>query len=179
MVDYSFSSSDMPGAGNFIWKLETDPSFVLKFSLNQPIVNKYKKTFWMPSAFVTCHIGAWGRVWIELRINRKIMPKKQAKTSTPFISRRTGIDRRWITSIGHQPERRSGKDRRSTQHRSFLAPIESNDQNTKQTLFGDAPFNAISPEANASDGVDSEKYLSRHPEILAVDDAPDDRPGNG
>jgi len=42
------------------------------------------------------------------------------------ISRRTGLDRRWIPSVNHQPERRRSRDRRTIRHRSFLEPIELN-----------------------------------------------------
>ena len=39
-------------------------------------------------------------------------PKQTPSTS---VSRRTGLDRRWIPSPDHQPERRSGVDRRQSQ----------------------------------------------------------------
>lgn len=51
-----------------------------------------------------------------------------------LISRRTGIDRRWIISKNHHPERRSGKDRRSRQRHDFLPPIEQEDENAKEIL---------------------------------------------
>ena len=58
-------------------------------------------------------------------------------------SRRTGIDRRWIPSENHQPERRGGKDRRSDPKRPFLAPLDDDRPNE------DAP---ASPAANGDVG---------------------------
>jgi hypothetical protein len=46
------------------------------------------------------------------------MNKDQTNRPTALISRRTGIDRRWIPSSGHHPERRRNTDRRSVRDRS-------------------------------------------------------------
>ena len=56
-------------------------------------------------------------------------------------SRRTGIDRRWIPSENHQPERRGGTDRRSGPKRPFLVPLDDDRPNA------DAP----APPAAAGD----------------------------
>ena len=49
------------------------------------------------------------------------------KKNKPYkpISRRTGLDRRWIPGENHQPERRRSSDRRTIRNRTFLAPFES------------------------------------------------------
>ena len=49
---------------------------------------------------------------------------KKNKPSNP-TTRRTGLDRRWIPSANHQPERRRRRDRRTIRNRSFLEPFES------------------------------------------------------
>ncbi len=56
--------------------------------------------------------------------------EKKEKPSVSIFSRRTGIDRRWIPSVGYHPERRKGKDRRHASKRSFPAPIDGKDENT-------------------------------------------------
>mgnify|MGYP001039386809 CR=1 FL=1 len=49
-------------------------------------------------------------------------PKQTPPTS---VSRRTGLDRRWIPSPDHQPERRSGVDRRQSQQQPPDSDSES------------------------------------------------------
>ena len=44
---------------------------------------------------------------------------KSNESTVPAASRRTGIDRRWIVSHNHQPERRRGTDRRAERKRSY------------------------------------------------------------
>jgi hypothetical protein len=55
------------------------------------------------------------------------MNKKQTHPPTGGVSRRTGLDRRWIPSSDYQPERRRGKDRRAEKPRSFMESLELND----------------------------------------------------
>lgn len=50
-------------------------------------------------------------------------------------SRRAGMDRRWIQSADHQPERRRGMDRRTTKERAFLEPLEPNAADDSGVLF--------------------------------------------
>lgn len=98
------------------------------------------------------------------------MGKKQTKPTSPLISRRTGIDRRWITTIGYYPERRSGKDRRLTSDRSFLSPIDYEDQSDQKKPFSDS--HSIDDgliEADKLDGSISEKPLPRIPETALAD----------
>lgn len=102
------------------------------------------------------------------------MGKNQTKPSTPPISRRTGIDRRWITTLGYHPERRSGKDRRSNQRRSFLSPIELNDQRGQKNPFRDRHNSDESNRAEAPPGEFSAKPLSRVKETALADRAADD-----
>ena len=73
-----------------------------------------------------------------------------------LISRRTGIDRRWIPSKGHQPERRRGGDRRADRKRTFNQQLVAGDDTHDQDHFGashvpskDAPLNRLpSPESD-------------------------------
>jgi len=51
------------------------------------------------------------------------MTQKKNDHLNTRMSRRTGLDRRWIPSVGHQPERRRGVDRRKTRKRSFTDPF--------------------------------------------------------
>ena len=117
-----------------------------------------------------------GWVWIKEHINRKIMGKNQTKPSTSFISRRTGIDRRWITTIAYHPERRSGEDRRSNQYHLFLAPIDSSDQNENDqgNSFPESHSADVSTNAEKSEGIISEQPFPRIPETASVDSEADD-----
>lgn len=66
------------------------------------------------------------------------------------VTRRTGLDRRWIQSTDHQPERRHGGDRRTIRQRSLSQPLGSNDpQAGDGSLAGIAPI-PRPPEANCS-----------------------------
>jgi hypothetical protein len=56
------------------------------------------------------------------------------KPSNP-TTRRTGLDRRWIPSANHQPERRRSKERRTIRNRSFLEPFESKAEEENSELF--------------------------------------------
>ncbi len=71
-------------------------------------------------------------------------PKQAPPTS---VSRRTGLDRRWIPSPDHQPERRSGVDRRQSQ---------------KQTP---EPDSESEPEASPADASAGKPRLLRLPAI--------------
>ena len=72
---------------------------------------------------------------------------KYDRTSAP-ASRRTGLDRRWIPSTNHHPERRRGEDRRSVRKRSFTDPFESDDSKRP-----DEALARIESEACHPDGV--------------------------
>lgn len=52
----------------------------------------------------------------------KAKPKQTPPTS---VSRRTGLDRRWIASPDHQPERRSGVDRRHSRPQTLDTVLET------------------------------------------------------
>ena len=115
------------------------------------------------------------RVWIESFIYRKIMGKKQSSPSTSRISRRTGIDRRWIPSGDHHPERRSGKDRRSRQDRPFLAPLDANDRSGHPLSLPGTPLLALLPAENHSDGADA-GMDSRRTSLTPDHEDPSDEP---
>jgi hypothetical protein len=53
-----------------------------------------------------------------------------------LISRRTGIDRRWIPSEGHQPERRRGGDRRTDRKRALDQQLIADDETHQQDPEG-------------------------------------------
>jgi len=66
----------------------------------------------------------------QLLSKDKINPRPNEPTA-PAVSRRTGIDRRWIPSQNYQPERRGGKDRRATRKRSFTDVLVLNEPEKK------------------------------------------------
>lgn len=74
------------------------------------------------------------------------MTKEPIDKPTIVTSRRTGIDRRWIPSADHQPERRRGSERRKTRKRSFLEPLDANG-----STVSPAPFPEITPNIEKDD----------------------------
>jgi hypothetical protein len=73
------------------------------------------------------------------------MMKKNKPNNPP--TRRTGLDRRWIPSANHQPERRRSRDRRTIRNRSFLEPFESKGVEENSELFPEINIQARQPEA--------------------------------
>ena len=73
--------------------------------------------------------------------DRMTMKQKAISQASPSISRRTGLDRRWISSTDHRPERRRGGDRRAIQKRSFSEPLAVVD-----AAKGKVPFPDIDPD---------------------------------
>ena len=63
------------------------------------------------------------------------------------ISRRTGLDRRWIPSTDHHPERRRSRDRRTIRNRSFLEPLELNGVSENRELFPEINIRTNRPAA--------------------------------
>ena len=63
------------------------------------------------------------------------------------ITRRTGLDRRWIPAENHQPERRRSRDRRTIRNRSFLEPFESKGVEENSELFPEINIQTSQPEA--------------------------------
>jgi len=90
------------------------------------------------------------------------------------ISRRTGLDRRWIPSANHQPERRRSRDRRTIRNRSFLEPFESKDAPENRTLFPEISIQAGRQEANHTDPPQEEKEFSVTREAVFKRGMPDD-----
>ena len=100
--------------------------------------------------------------------------KNYRETPQPFpVSRRSGIDRRWITSTGHRPERRSGKDRRSNQQHDFLLPIDPEDENTEEITVTDAHGCDEEAAPIPLKRIFSEEEILLLPEITLTDKASD------
>lgn len=59
----------------------------------------------------------------EKLTNKTEMQPHQSNDAARTPCRRAGLDRRWIPSKNHHPERRRGGDRRSMQRRSFSDPL--------------------------------------------------------
>ena len=91
-----------------------------------------------------------------------------------LISRRTGIDRRWIPSEGHQPERRRGGDRRTSPKRTFNQQLVTGDEthghdhvDASHVPSKDAPLKRLpSPEIDA--------WEPRQPVAVSTIDAADE-----
>lgn len=64
-----------------------------------------------------------------------VMKNKATDQPSELISRRTGIDRRWIPCVNHQPERRRGKDRRHIRKRSLTDPLAPDNATSPRTAF--------------------------------------------
>jgi hypothetical protein len=71
---------------------------------------------------------------------------KKNKADNP-TTRRTGLDRRWIPSANHQPERRRSTDRRTIRNRSFLEPFASKGEEADNELFPEINLQTSPPEA--------------------------------
>ncbi len=76
------------------------------------------------------------------------------------ISRRTGLDRRWIPSKGHHPERRRSRDRRTIRNRSFLEPLERNSAPQNRELFPEINIPTDRPDATSASLPRDEKNSS-------------------
>ncbi len=90
---------------------------------------------------------------------------KKNKPSNP-TTRRTGLDRRWIPSANHQPERRRRRDRRTIRKRSFLEPFESKGVEENSEPFPEINIQARQPEAKILALPFDEKRLSEPQETI-------------
>ncbi len=81
-------------------------------------------------------------------------------------TRRTGLDRRWIPSADHQPERRRSRDRRTIRNRSFLEPFESKGVEENSELFPEINIQTSQPEAKILALPFDEKRLSEPQETV-------------
>jgi hypothetical protein len=84
------------------------------------------------------------------------MKPEPEQTPSTSVSRRTGLDRRWIACPNHQPERRSGVDRRQPQPQTLdtiLEPATEPD--------GDGGR----PTASSADAAPAERRVLRLPAI--------------
>jgi len=91
----------------------------------------------------------------EQYLNTDKTNPKSIASPAPAVSRRTGIDRRWIPSDNHQPERRGGADRRAKRKRSFTDPLVSDDSEKKAANLsgiGAGPAGTIGGPTPASEG---------------------------
>jgi hypothetical protein len=100
------------------------------------------------------------------------MKKAQSSKPTPFVSRRSGFDRRWIPSQNHQPERRRGKDRRKIRSRSFLESLDTETMKTDDSAGSDA--DSEMQEARSSHSTKVEKWTPGFLEIMLKSDSPVD-----
>ncbi|MBC2711766.1 MAG: hypothetical protein HGJ94_12500 [Desulfosarcina sp.] len=73
------------------------------------------------------------------------MNQDQTRKPTTLISRRTGLDRRWIPSADRQLERRCGRDRRTIRKRSFSEPLALNGSDANKE-----PFPEFDPDTKTS-----------------------------
>lgn len=102
------------------------------------------------------------------------MKKNQTRKPTTLISRRTGLDRRWIPSVDHQPERRRGRDRRILRKRSFLEPIELNRPAQSSVAFPEIDPDPERPQVNHSAISLIEKWPPLHPQAVPKKKPSDD-----
>ncbi len=77
------------------------------------------------------------------------MKNKATDEPSELISRRTGIDRRWIPSVNHQPERRRGKDRRHIRKRSLTDPLAPDGATSPRAAFPELEANCPISEATS------------------------------
>lgn len=90
------------------------------------------------------------------------------------VTRRTGLDRRWIPSTDHQPERRHGGDRRTIRQRSLSQPLGTHyPQAGNGRLAGIDPVSR-SPEANASALAVSATWTSQAMDAVIEENPADD-----
>jgi len=87
------------------------------------------------------------------------------KPSNP-TTRRTGLDRRWIPSANHQPERRRRRDRRTIRNRSFLEPFASKKVEKNSEPFPEINIQARQPEVKTLALPFDEKRLSEPRETI-------------
>ena len=81
--------------------------------------------------------------------------------------RRTGLDRRWIPSANHQPERRRSSDRRTIRNRSFLEPLELSGAAENRELFPEIKLQTGTPESKNTAMPVDEKGFSAHRESVS------------
>ena len=102
------------------------------------------------------------------------MNKDQTNKPTTLISRRTGLDRRWIPSADHQPERRRGSGRRTIRKRSFLEPIALDGPEESSVPFPEIDPGAKTPVANHSVLLLTEKWTPLRPDVVPKKESSDD-----
>jgi len=74
--------------------------------------------------------------------------KAQDSKPTPFTSRRSGFDRRWIHSANHRPERRRGKERRKIGRQDTPKTLAPNGEDGGRVTFPELKTDKNTPSAN-------------------------------
>lgn len=101
------------------------------------------------------------------RNNQTMMNKNQTSKPRTVFSRRTGLDRRWIHSTDHQPERRRSVDRRTIRRRSFLEPLEFDTTAEKMELFPEINLASSEPDAENPALPIEERGFAESPESIS------------
>jgi len=84
------------------------------------------------------------------------------------ISRRTGLDRRWIPSANHQPERRRSRERRMIRNRSFLEPFDSNGADENSAVSSEINTQTIQTEVkNPALAFDKEGFYANRGAVVS------------
>lgn len=103
------------------------------------------------------------------------MKQKAISQSSPSISRRTGLDRRWISSADHRPERRRGGDRRAIRKRSFSEPLAVVDARENKVPFPDIDPDPKNAETGHSDAALVKQWRPQDPGAMSAEDKSEDR----
>ena len=101
------------------------------------------------------------------RHNRTTMNKRQTRNPHTIISRRTGLDRRWIHSADYQPERRRRGDRRAIRRRSVSEPLELGATAENRELFPEINLEESKPERKKPALSFDEKGFPGPPEAIS------------
>ena len=96
------------------------------------------------------------------------MKQKAISQSSPSISRRTGLDRRWISSTDHRPERRRGGDRRAIHKRSFSEPLAVVDAPESKVPFPDIDPDSKNAEPDHSDATLVKQWRPQDPGAMTT-----------
>lgn len=102
------------------------------------------------------------------------MNDDQTNTPTSTNTRRTGLDRRWISSSGHQPERRRGEDRRSDGKRAFAGFPKLNGAGESRELFSGNHFEIKEAGAKNETAQPNENGFTPAAEIVPKREPEDD-----
>ena len=102
------------------------------------------------------------------------MKHKAISHPSPSISRRTGLDRRWISSTDHRPERRRGGDRREIQKRSFSEPLALYDPQESKVPFPDIDPDPKNAEPDQSNSTFVKRWRPQAPDEMPAGETPEE-----